>query len=319
MSRRMFSAFPTARQHFNAGAAVVRLVLLGSMFVFAGCTMPGYQLAPKDTPQPVVLNLPSTEPPVEALLHTVIIYRGPGSWKRNAFWDEYVVTVANRSDSLLTVESASLTDFSGATSEAGTNPWVLERTSRSLVDQGFGLAQSAAIQIGGGLAVVAVGSSVGVLMAGSSYGILGPVSAASVGSLVVLPAFVSGTVYTNISSHRAIDREFARRRLDLPVALQPGQLVQGSLFFRISPGPQRLVLSCRIGERPRDVVIDLTPIGDLHLRPAAENRDDGTSESTDDAQGARPDGPPGAGTDSSVNAKAPSPAEPVRSGATGDS
>ena len=304
MSRRTFSAFSAARQHFNAGNAVVRLVLLGSMLTFVGCTMPNYQLAPKDTPLPVLLNLPSTEPPVEALLHTVIIYRGPGSWKRNAFWDEYVVTVANRSDSLLTVESASLTDFRGAISEAGTNPWVLERTSRSLVDQGFGLAETAAIQIGGGLAVVAVGSSVGVLMAGGSYGILGPVSAATVGSLVVLPAFVSGTVYTNISSHRAIEREFERRRLVLPAVLQPGQFVQGSLFFRISPGPKRLTLRSLIDERPRAVVIDLKPIGDLHLRSSAVNRDGETIESTNDAETARPNRLSGSGTDQSVNAKA---------------
>jgi len=81
-----------------------------------------------------------------------------------------------------------------------------------------------------------------------------------------LPAFIGGTIYTNISSRHSIEREFARRRLVLPVVLVPGQLVQGSLFFRISPGPKRLTLKCRIDDEPRDVVIDLAPISGLHLK-----------------------------------------------------
>src|SRR5205814_5963570 len=85
------------------------------------------------------------------------------------------------------------------------------------------------------------------------------------------PAFIGGTIYTNISNRHAIEQEFELRRLVLPAVLVPGQLVQGSLFFRISPGPQRLTLTCRVDDEPRDVIIDLAPIAGLHLKspPAA--------------------------------------------------
>ena len=48
--------------------------------------------------------------------------------------------------------------------------------------------------------------------------------------------------------------------------LVPGQLVQGSLFFRISPGPKRLTLKCRVDDEPRDVVIDLAPLSGMHMK-----------------------------------------------------
>ncbi len=230
----------------------------------AGCTSPGYQLASKTTAPPIWLNLPSTEPPIEALLHTVIIYRGPGSWKQNAYWDEYVVTMANRGSSLVTVESASLVDFQGNPVAAGQNPWDLERTSRNLVDTGFGFAKGTAVQIGGGITVLAAGGGIGAVV--FSGGLLTEAGGAVVGGLLVLPAFVGGTIYTNIKSRHAIEREFARRRLILPSVLVPGQLVQGSLFFRISPGPKRLTLKCRVDDEPREVVIDLAPLAGLHLK-----------------------------------------------------
>ncbi|HUJ42747.1 MAG TPA: hypothetical protein VLW52_03965 [Opitutaceae bacterium] len=238
-------------------------MLLSGLVMLAGCTATGYKMAPKTTPPPALLNLPSTEPPIEALLHTVIIYRGPGSWKRDAFWDEYIVTVANRGNALVTFESASLTDFQNQVATTGKNPWELEQTSRSLAEKGFGLAKGAAVQIGGGITVAAVGGGVGAMaLSGSMFSAAG----VAVGGALLLPAFVGGTIYTNVNSRHAIEREFERRRLVLPRVLVPGQLVQGSLFFRISPGPKRLTLNCRVDDVPREVEIDLTPIAGLHLK-----------------------------------------------------
>lgn len=252
------------------GAAVaMRVGLLGCIAGLAGCMASSYKMTPKTTLPPVLLNLPATEPPIEALLHTVIIYRGPGSWKLDAYWDEYVVTVANRGNALVTVESASLVDFQNQATAAGTDPWELERTSRSLADKSFGLAKSTAVQIGGGVTTVAVGGGVGAIVFSGGY--ITTAGGAAMGGIVLLPAFIGGTIYTNISGRHAVEREFERRRLVLPTALLPGQLVQGSLFFRLSPGPQRLTLKCRVDDVPREVVIDLAPIAGLHLKapPAA--------------------------------------------------
>jgi hypothetical protein len=243
-------------------AALLALVVLPT-----GCTSARYRTAPKQTEPLVLVNLPSTLPPIEALLHTVIIYRGPGSWKREAYWDEYVVTVANRGNAMVTIDSASLTDFHDQVSAAGTDPWELESVSRSLAEKGFGFVSDSAVQIGGGVAAMAIGGSVGAMAFSGT--IISTASGAAVGGLILLPAFIGGTVYSNIHSRHAIEREFERRRLVLPATLVPGQLVQGSLFFRISPGPKRLTLRCHIDGEPREVVIDLTPLAGLHLKTAA--------------------------------------------------
>ena len=71
-----------------------------------GCVSAKYQRAADDTPPPTVLNLaatpavsagaPTAPSGLDARLNTVIVFRGPGSWKRDAYWDEYVLTLANR-------------------------------------------------------------------------------------------------------------------------------------------------------------------------------------------------------------------------------
>jgi len=245
-------------------AATVVIAVLVPLLLLPGCSSTRYKPASKKTPPPVLLNLPSTEPPIEALLHTVIIYRGPGSWKRDAYWDEYVVTVANRGNALVTIESAWLTDFQDETTEAGTDPWKLETTSRTLVAKGFGFPRHLSIEIGGGLTALALGGGVGALV--FSGGFITAGAGAIVGGILILPAIIGTTIYTNIDNRHAIEREFERRRLVLPSVLVPGQLVQGTLFFRISPGPQMLTLKCRIDNEPREVVIDLSPLAGLHLK-----------------------------------------------------
>ena len=259
---------PILRRCFQQGAILI-VAVLSPMLMLLGCTSPKYKAAPKKTPPPVLLNLPSSEPPIEALLQTVIIYRGPGSWKLNAYWDEYLVTVANRGNALIEVDSVWLTDFQTKATASGTNPWELELVSRALADKGFGEAKNAAVVIGGGIGVLAIGGGIGAaVFSGAAY--IGSAGGAAIAGMIFLPAVIGGTIYTNVSNRHAIEREFERRRLVLPAVLVPGQLAQGSLFFRISPGPQRLTLKCRVDGEPREVVIDLTPLAGLHLKSPPE-------------------------------------------------
>jgi hypothetical protein len=232
----------TRRSGFNRSAAV-SATLLGLAVSLTSCTSPTYEAAPKDTLPPVLINLPSTDPPIEALLHTVIKFHGPGSWKRNAYWDEYVVTVANRGNALVTIESATLFDRENTSTVAGENPWELEQASYKLADEHVGFVKQSTIQ--------------------TSRAVVG---GALAGGILVPAEYITGTIYANINSRNAVEQEFKRRRLVLPAVLVPGQLTYGSLFFRISPDAQRLTLHCRVDDTPRDVVIDLTPIADLHLK-----------------------------------------------------
>ena len=93
-------------------ASLIRVVLpLG--IVLTGCVSTKYKLAPQGTAPAAVLNLVAAPSPIEVIVHTVVAFKGPGAWKREAHWDEYVITIANRGDTPVTLESATLVDFRG--------------------------------------------------------------------------------------------------------------------------------------------------------------------------------------------------------------
>ena len=242
---------------FRLAVSLVALAL-------SGCVSARYKSADKDTPPPVPLNLTVAQPLVAATVNTVIIYKGSGSWKKEAFWDEYVVTVANRGALPLVVESAALTDFQGETAAPGDNPWLLEKQSRTRAEELNRATKATLVQFGTGYLMF--GTSVSMAYVGAGIG----GAALGIAGLAVFPAYIGGAVYRNISSRHEIENEFAHRRLMLPATVAPGGVAQGSLFFRISPGPQRLALRGRSGAEPVEVAIELTPLKGLHLLPAAD-------------------------------------------------
>ncbi len=251
------------------------LVLGVSLLVaHTGCVSTRYKLAKKETIRPALAyDITATPSEVEATVNTAIVFQGPGSWKRDAYWDEYVLTLVNRGDRTLTVETAALTGLAGTSAMSGVNPWALEKQSRTLADQGFGLTKDVAVQIGGGVAYVVAGTGVGAGVGALVWGTTGLVPGTALGILtgmIAVPAFIGGSIYANVHSRHGIEREFARRRLLLPLALAPGQTTQGSLFFPITPGPQRLALHCAVsGAEPRDVFLNLAPLAGLHLQSAS--------------------------------------------------
>ena len=73
----------------------VGCMLLAALLTLPGCVSKRYQSASKKTPPAVAINLAAQQPPVAVVLNTVIVFQGPGSWKREAYWDEYVVSIVN--------------------------------------------------------------------------------------------------------------------------------------------------------------------------------------------------------------------------------
>lgn len=236
-----------------------------------GCASAKYQLTAEAKP-PVAINVAKAQPPVEALLHAVIIQRGPGSWKREAFWDEYVLSLANRGATPLTVESATVIDFLGLAVAPSEDPWAVESVSHQW------LKEAEAKDIGRSIALGAASvASAYAVMAGT----IGAASAELYGPSVVagltlwalpltLPVYAMAGTAANLSGKEKVEREFSRRRLVLPASIAPGQLAQGSLFFRIAPGPQRLVLRCSTNGQLHVVVLDLAAaLAGLHLKQEA--------------------------------------------------
>ena len=236
--------------------------------IFSGCVSSKYQLAkPGNMNAPLALNLAATQPQLETTVNSVIIYQGPGAWKREAYWDEYVLTFANRGNQPVTLDSVTLSGIGAANVAPGVEPWTLEKQSRTLAERGFGLAKDATVQIGSGISTMTAGIVIGAAMGGSGWAAIGT---AAVGGVVALPVFVGTSIYRNVSSRHEIEREFSRRRVSFPVTLVPGQIVQGSVFFPIAPSPQRFVVHHHGSGESTEQIVDLAPLWSLHLKAPAE-------------------------------------------------
>lgn len=236
--------------------------------LLSGCISAKYKMAkPNETAPAVTLNLTSKNSFVEASLDTVIAFQGPGSWKREAYWDEYVITVKNKIGKPLTVESASLVGLSEKPSTPWRDPWALEEASRDAEKWRFGLPKDGLTdvdhQMGGGFAAFGAGALIGA--SGSAGAIGGATAGALGGGVLFLPVYIGGTIYGNISHRHAVEKEFQSRRLELPITLSSDQAVHGSLFFLVTPGPQRLTLRCSAGDAPFEVIVDLASLASLHL------------------------------------------------------
>jgi hypothetical protein len=237
------------------------LVLTTAAFVLlTACVSSKYKRADKGTaPTPLNMTFPSSV--LEAALYTEISDAGPGSWKREAYWDEYVVTVHNSGDHALNVSTATLTDHAGATESAGNDPWALERQSKTLErryrDAGVAFARVAAPRVIATTAEPGVVASAGVGPAGAA--------AAATTTAVALPVYGLTVFGINMHNKKAIRKEFDRRRLALPLALGPGETRTGSFFFPTIPNPRALTLRWTDADGDGEIALDLHFLDGLHV------------------------------------------------------
>jgi len=245
-----------------AAARILRAVFAacaGSFWLVA-CLTTEYRASRRDTLPAAPLNLEATQPPLAASLRTLIVYDGPGSWKRQALWDEYVLTVRNQGDAALVITAASLIDYAGARRQPGDDPWQLEKESQTLEQRylrdGIAFARSEipdAPVFGAG----AVGDAAGTLFSSVS-------ATASSASVVGLPVYYLVVYGVNRNNKATAAAEFARRRLVLPLTLFGGESQTGSLFLPMAPNPQALVLRWSGVGTANEMVLPLSRLRGLH-------------------------------------------------------
>lgn len=237
--------------------------------LLAGCvTSKKYRMAKPDTPPVRALDWQVSAASADLTLQSVIVFKGPGSWKREARWDEYAVGITNRGTGPLVIEAAELVDLLGVPREWGTDPWRLEKLSYTNWEK-YG---KTGLKLAAGAGAVMLYA--GAVVATSLGGILAPTAAAGggVALLNIIPVVavvdITAVAIMNSQNKKKVVAEFNRRRLPLPLTLAPGETAAGSLFFPMTPGPQKLVLRGRNGEEPVELALDLKPLSGLHLKPA---------------------------------------------------
>lgn len=235
---------------------------------FSGCVSSDVRRAPVNTPPALALALPGR--PAGALLatvETVIVYDGPGSWKRRAFWDEYVVTVKNSGPTPASILDATLVDAQNQWIQPGSNWKDLERQSADWWKRN---ATANNLVLGAGMTVLAgtMGASAVAMFAAAIVG-SGPVLGIAAGAALV--SLGTAHVFTSHSddNERFITSEFNRRRIHFPCLVPGKSATSGSFFFRITPSPKQLLVHVEVAGRNQVAVVELASLHGLHRKSAA--------------------------------------------------
>ncbi len=208
---------PAGRSQPGWRGCCLRLVVLAcAVCTVTGCvTSKKYRMSKDGTPPAKILNWSTATPPAALTLQSVIIFKGPGSWKREARWDEYVVQLNNRGDQPITLDSAVLTDLQGTPQYPGNEPWALEKQSYTNWDKygrnGVRLVAGAGVVMLYGAAVEA--GAAGTIMAGGAT--TGAVAAIDVVPIIAV-VDIGVVAVVNHNNKVAVQKEFDRRRLTLP-------------------------------------------------------------------------------------------------------
>ncbi len=212
------------------------------LFIVAGCASTRYIANPSQPPPD--LGLQSSADGIEARLHYIITPNGPGSWIKDAIWNEWVISVRNSSKSDITITDISLIDPRGVyVYSVYPSLAALQSASRNVLNEYKDwYANSVATEVTTNVAAQAVAKSAvkAAVDTHSNAPIYGAVY--GVGYLSTVPSLVGD--YRKEKDKKQIEAEFKKRTLLWPFSLSEGGAVQGSVFFPMIPQPKALVLNC---------------------------------------------------------------------------
>lgn len=251
--------------------------------LIAGCGG-GSKILKKPLPVQVVQPLASTsDTHISATLEWIVIRDNPGTWAKNADWDEYLLRIKNNTDEPVSVESVVVFDSLGTRLEPERDRKALVKASKQTYKRyekastkvmagrsGVGLfATGAAVTVVGTAA--AVSAAYGSILAGG--GGAGAAGAIGAGLVLAGPAIALGGIVRH-ANNRAVDEEIKRRQSELPTLVAPGEAPVLGLFFPIAPSPTHLEVSYVFRGVAHDLTLDLKEaLLGIHLRSSEENEE----------------------------------------------
>ena len=208
---------------------------------------------------------------IEVALDWVIVRDGPGTWSRNADWDEYLVRMRNLSDHRIRVTDVVV--FDSMNTALPTSGRRKDLIAASKATGKRYKAQGVRVKAGvGGVGLMAAGTAAYYAGFGLGYAALSggvaatnTVAAASVGGIVLAPVLLGTGMVRGINNNK-VAREIVRRQTEMPFDIGPGAKVDATFFFPLAPSPRRfeIIYSDRQGEHT--ISIDTTGVlGGLHI------------------------------------------------------
>ena len=208
----------------------------------------------------------SSDDTLSATLDWVIFRDGPGTWAKNADWDEYLVSIQNVGDDSLQITSVSLVDSLGTGIEPRRTRKELvkgaKETKRRYKDEGLKVKAGVSGKVLVGTGVVAAAGTSGL---GAAAMAGGGAAAGAAAVVVLVPALTVGGVVRGINNNKVNDEIESRQTL-LPVSLERCEKKNLVLFFPLSPSPRRIEIGYLLrGSEYRLGVETAVALDGLHL------------------------------------------------------
>lgn len=235
-------------------------------------------------PQPIQTTQPiagAADERVTVALDWVIVRDGPGTWAKNADWDEYLLRVGNSSNDQIQLTGLIVVDSLDTPNEALSGRKKLVKgskmTARRYSKSGIKVkaGRGAGTMLVAGAAVTAVGVGVaqaavyGSIMSGAAT--TGSAGAAAGGLLLLGPALAVGGIVRGINNSKVND-QIGQRQTPLPLAIPATEERALNVFFPITPSPKKMQLAYTDAAGAHSLVIDTRAALDgLHLDTPASD------------------------------------------------
>ncbi len=228
---------------------------------------------PLKTTQPLAV---ASDSRLATTLDWVIVRAGPGTWAKNADWDEYLMRFENLTDSPMQITNVWVYDSLGTQINRQLDRRALVKGTKGTKRR----YRDSDIKVKAGMGtgkMLAAGAAVGVvgygLAGASAVGGFGAPAAAGGGAgagaavLLAVPVIAFLGIKKDLNN-RKVNSEIIRRQTVLPLALPSSDEVSAKLFFPLSPSPTHVEVIYTDTEGEYRLVIDTQEALDgLHLVP----------------------------------------------------
>ena len=252
----------------------VRLAALVGLSTLALAACGGTKLVRHPAPPPVAAQAIAVaqDERLDAAVDFVIVRNGPGTWAKNADWDEYLLHVQARGGEPIRITGATLVDSLGVELAPGEERKRLVKASKQTVARYHHSGLKVKAGMGGtGIAFTGVGAGLGAGGIAASGGGMLAGAAGAAAFMMVAPAFGVAGIVRAVNNSK-VNTEIGRRHTALPVSVAPGTPVALDLFFPLAPSPDRLQLRYSDSRGEHVLVIDLkAALAGLHLGAAGAN------------------------------------------------
>lgn len=228
-------------------------------------------------PQPIITSQPlaaASDQRVIATLDWVIVRDGPGTWAKNADWDEYLLRISNLlSDQPIQVTSIAVVDSLNTRVEPQPGRKQLvkgskqsaRRYKRSGIKVKAGRGAGTMLVAGAAVTVVGYGAAAASVV-GAGYGAAAGGAGAAAGGLLLLgPALAVGGI-VRAARNSAVNNQIEQRQKILPLEVPASGEIALDIFFPLAPSPRAVELAYSDTSGEHIIVIDTSAaLSGLHI------------------------------------------------------